>query len=93
MSTFIRFLFEFMSVFFSGIGMMFSGLFKGFIQLFNISEYAYIVEFYRSEFNIGEWILVVIAIIILIILLGLIILLIWFIVSNFIKINKKAIDQ
>ena len=38
MDTFFRFLFEFMSVFFGGIGLIFSGVFNGIIQMFNISE-------------------------------------------------------
>ena len=49
MDTFVRFLFEFMSVFFSGVGMIFKGLFGGIIQMFNISEYLYTIEFYRKD--------------------------------------------
>ena len=45
MSTFIRFLFEFMSVFFSGVGLIFGGIFKGIIQMFNISQYLSVIDF------------------------------------------------
>ena len=76
MSTYIRFLFEFMSVFFKGIGMIVGGFFKGILQLFNIQEYMYVIEFYRSDLNVAEWILVVVAVIIMFIVLALIILLI-----------------
>ena len=93
MDTFIRFLYEFMSVFFTGLLTMFKGLINGFIQLFNFSEYAYVVEFYRNDFGVGEWVLVVVAIIILIILLGLIILLIWFIIRKYIRFRKTLVEQ
>ena len=62
MDTFIRFLFEFMSVLFKGVGMIFGGIFKGIIQLFNFQDYWNVVEFYRKDFSGAEWIFVVIAI-------------------------------
>ena len=77
MSTFIRFLYEFMSVFFEGFLGIFKGVVLGFIQMFNIREYGYVISMYRKDFNMGEWILVVIAILVLIIVLALIVLLIW----------------
>ena len=82
MQTFARFLFEFMSVFFGGIGLIFKGIFNGFVQMFNIGEYAYIIQFYKNDFSIAEWILVVIAVVILIVLLGLIVLLFYFIIRK-----------
>ena len=52
MDTFVRFLFEFMSVFFSGIGMIFSGIFNGIVQIFNISEYLYVIEFLKTKVSL-----------------------------------------
>ena len=82
MNTFIRFLFEFMSVFFDGFFGIFKGIFLGFIQMFNFRDYGYVISLYRKDFNIGEWILVVIAVIVLIIVLALIVLSIWFILRK-----------
>lgn len=93
MDTFVRFLFEFMSVFFSGVGMIFKGLFGGILQMFNISEYLYIIEFYRKDFNMSEWVLVVIAVIVMIIVLLLIILLVWFVIRKYVKFRKTLIEQ
>ena len=45
MDTFARFLYDFMSVFFSGIGMILKGFVTGIIQMFNLPEYLYLVEF------------------------------------------------
>ena len=93
MQTFARFLFEFMSVFFGGIGLIFKGIFNGFVQMFNIGEYAYIIQFYKNDFSIAEWILVVIAVVILIVLLGLIVLLFYFIIRKYLKFRKTVVEQ
>lgn len=93
MDTFVRFLFEFMSVFFSGVGMIFKGLFGGILQMFNISEYLYIIEFYRKDFNMSEWVLVVIAVIVMLIVLLLIILLVWFVIRKYVKFRKTLVEQ
>lgn len=93
MNTFARFLFEFMSVFFGGVGMIFKGLFNGFIQIFNVKEYAYIIQVYKNDLNIGEWVLVIIAIVVLVILLGLIILLFYFLIKKYLKFRKTLVEQ
>ena len=93
MDTYIRFLFEFMSVFFKGIGTILSGIFKGFIQMFNIREYLYVIDFYKDDFTVGEWVLVVIAILVMIIILGLIILLIVFLIRKYLKFRKTLVEQ
>ena len=93
MDTFIRFLYEFMSVFFEGFLGMFKGVFLGFIQMFNIREYGYVISMYRKDFHMGEWILVVIAIIVLAVVLALIILVIWFIIRKYIKFRKTLVEQ
>lgn len=93
MDTFIRFLFEFMSVFFDGVIMILKGIFFGFIQLFNVPEYAFIIQAYKNDFKVGEWILVILAIIILVIMLGLIVLLVWFLIRKYIKFRKTLVEQ
>ena len=93
MSTFIRFLYEFMSVFFEGFLGIFKGIILGIIQMFNIREYGYVISMYRKDFNMGEWILVVIAILVLIIVLALIVLLIWFVIRKYIRFRKTLVEQ
>ena len=93
MSTFIRFLYEFMSVFFQGIGMIFGGFFKGIIQIFNIPEYFSVIQFYKKDLNVGEWVLVVIAVLVMLVILGLIILLIVFFIKKYIKFRKTLVEQ
>lgn len=93
MNTYIRFLFEFMSVFFNGIGMVVGGFFKGIIQMFNIPEYLSVIEFYRKDLKVAEWLLVVVAVVVMLIVLGLIVLLIVFFIRKFIKFRKTLVEQ
>ena len=93
MDTFFRFLFEFMSVFFGGIGLIFSGVFNGIIQMFNISEYAYLIQVYKNDFKMAEWLLVIVAIVVIAVMLGLILLLGYFIVRKYLKFRKTLIEQ
>ena len=93
MDTFFRFLFEFMSVFFGGIGLIFSGLFNGIIQMFNIGEYAYLIQVYKNDFKMAEWLLVIVAIVVIVVMLGLILLLGYFIVRKYLKFRKTLIEQ
>ena len=93
MDTFVRFLYEFMSVFFEGFIGMFKGVILGFIQMFNIREYGYVISMYRKDFHMGEWILVIIAILVLAIVLALIILVIWFVIRKFLKFRKTLVEQ
>lgn len=93
MDTFIRFLYEFMSVFFNGLLTIFKGIASGFIQMFNFSEYLYIIQFYKNDFEVSEWILVIIAIIVLAILLGLIIVLLWLVIRKYIRFRKTLVEQ
>ena len=93
METFIRFLYEFMSVFFDGLFTIFKGIASGFIQMFNFSEYLYIIQFYKSDFKVSEWVLVIIAIVVLIILLSLIIALLWLVIRKYIRFRKTLVEQ
>ena len=93
MDTYIRFLFEFMSVFFKGIGTIFGGLISGIIQIFSIHEYLYIIDIYRKDFTGGEWVLVILAVIVMLILLGLIVLLFVFIIRKYLKFRKTLVEQ
>lgn len=93
MSTFVRFLYEFMSVFFNGLFTIGKGIVSGFAQMFNFSEYLYIIQFYKNDFKVAEWILVVIAIIVLLLLLGLILVLGWLIIRKYIRFRKTLVEQ
>ena len=93
MDTYVRFLFEFMSVFFRGLGLIVGGFVNGLIQIFNISDYISVINFYKKDFSGGEWVFVIIAIIIMIIVLVLIVLLILFFVRKYLRFRKTLVEQ
>ncbi len=93
METFTRFLYEFLNQFFSGIGTMFKGIGDGFVQLFNIGRYQEILEHYKDDFSIPEWILVVIAIGLLVLFIVLIFALLYFLLRKYLRFRKAAIEQ
>ncbi len=93
MTKFINFLYEFMSVFFEGIKSIVLGIGKGIVQIFNIPGYIEIINFYKEEFGIAQWILAVIAIVVMIVILGLIILLVYFLVRKYVRFRKTLVEQ
>ena len=70
MTTYIRFLYEFLQQFFSGFIEIFKGLFDGVIKIFNIGEYIKIIKFYQNDFAIAEWVLVALAIVAVLAVVG-----------------------
>ena len=93
MNTFLRFLYEFLSQFFSGIIILFKGLKDGIISMFNIPEYISIVNFYKDDFGISEWILVAIAILSLLAVFCGIGFIIYCIIRKYIRFRKTIVEQ
>ena len=93
MDTFLRFLYEFLSQFFDGIKFIFKGIYKGFKSMFNIPEYIRIINEYKHDFSIPEWLLVGVAVLITLLVLGLIVFAIYFLIRKYIRIRKSLVDQ
>lgn len=60
METFTKFLYDFLGQFFSGIRIIFQGLGKGLKETVNIGSYSNIIQKYKGDFSMPEWILVAI---------------------------------
>ena len=54
MNTFIRFFYEFISIFFDGVVMIFKVVVEGFTKMFNFPEYSKIISNYSESFTTGE---------------------------------------
>ena len=93
METYGRFLFEFLSQFFSGFGDIFSGLWNGIVNIFNIPRYWGIIQHYANDFQVSEWFLTGLAIILMLIVIGGIVGIIIFFLKRHMKWRKKIIDQ
>lgn len=62
MNTFIRFFYEFISIFFDGILLIIKGFINGVTQMINYKEYMKIINSYQDSFKGSEWLLVCIVV-------------------------------
>ena len=67
MNTFLRFFYEFLSIFFDGFFSGLKGLWNGITKMFGFSEYSKLISNYKDNFNGNEKIFLVICIIFLLI--------------------------
>ena len=88
MNTFLRFLYEFLSQFFDGVKFILKGIYEGFKSIFNIPAYIRVVNEYKADFTIPEWLLVAVAILVVLAMLTLIFLAVYFIIRKYIRIRK-----
>ncbi len=93
MNTFLRFFYEFISIFFDGLVLVFKGIIAGVKQITNFSEYQKIINSYKPSFRGAEWILVGSAIAFLVIIMGLILLLIFLRIRKFFRFRKTKLNQ
>ena len=91
MDTFTRFLYEFLSQFFSGFLTILNGFGKGIGQIFDIKSYQNILS--EGDLSIPEWVLVGISIFCLLLLIFLIFVLIYLLIRKYLKFRKQAIKQ
>ncbi len=93
MNTFIRFFYEFISIFFDGMFLIFKGLYKGIVKMANYNEYKKVINSYSGNFNGSEWLFVGIAIATLVIIIGLIALIVFFAVRRLLRFRKYKLNQ
>lgn len=65
MNTFIRFFYEFISIFFDGLFKGIKGLISGIIDMFKVQNYAKLISSYREDFNGNDKVFVVMTVILL----------------------------
>ena len=61
--------------------------------MFNIKEYIAIINFYKDDFKIAEWILVALAILIVLAIVGGIIFIIYFLIRKYMKFRKTVVEE
>ena len=93
METYGRFLFEFLEQFFSGFKEMFTGIWNGALKTFNITKYREIIDFYKNDFKMSEWLLTGTAIATLGVILGITITIIVIILKKHTNLIKKIEAQ
>ena len=69
------------------------GIFTGILEIVNIKEYISIINFYKQEFTVVEWILVVVVLLIIIALLALVVFLIVMLIKKYIRFRQTLVEQ
>ena len=85
MNTFLRFFYEFISIFFDGFFYGIKGIWDGLTKMFGFSEYAKLISNYKGNFNGNEKIFLVICIIFLVIFIAVFVLLFVLIIRAIIR--------
>ena len=85
MNTFLRFFYEFISIFFDGLFSGLQGLINGIQKMFGVGEYAKLISNYKDNFNGNEKIFLVICIIFLLIFIAVFIMLFVLIIKAIIR--------
>ena len=93
MDTFLRFLYEFLSQFFDGLMFVVKGIFNGIKTIFNIPAYIKVINEYKKDFSVPEWLLVGIAVLITLAVLCLIIFAVYFLIRKYIRVRKSLVEQ
>ena len=93
METFTRFFYEFLSQFFSGLITIVKAIGTGIGQIFDINSYKNILEAYKNDLTMPEWVLVGISIFLLVLFVGLIIALFYLLFRKYIRFRKQAIEK
>ncbi|MDD3187244.1 MAG: hypothetical protein PHD02_02075 [Bacilli bacterium] len=93
MDTFLRFFYEFISIFFDGLFDILNGIVDGIVKMFNYSEYAKILDSYKDSFAGPQWVFVGISIAVLVIIVGIVALLLFFGIRKLIRFRNSKVNQ
>lgn len=85
MNTFLRFFYEFVSVFFEGLLAIVNGFTSGIVKMFSFNEYGRIIENYKAYFNGKEKIFVIMAVVFLILIVLIVGVLIYLFIKKIIR--------
>ena len=93
MNTFFRFFYEFTSIFFDGIIKVFNGIVNGIAKMFSFVDYKKILESYKDNFNLFEWILVIVTILFLVVIVLGILYLILSRLRKYLRLRRQKMNQ
>ncbi len=93
MDTYVRFLYEFLNTFFTGVKTIVFGILNGIKQLFDIPAYIHLIRQYRNDFSIQEWVLVAIAVGAVALILILLVLLLYLLIRKYVRFRKTLVEQ
>lgn len=93
MHTFVRFFYEFISIFFDGVITIFKGIGSGFAKMFKFTNYQKVFNSYNTSFTTVEWILVGLTVLVLVAMVGLTFWLIFWGIKRYIQFGRGKYNQ
>lgn len=93
MDKFLRWFFEFISEMLKGFEIMFQGIGRGIIKIFNVKNYIKIFKTYSKDFSTIEWVLAVLTIIVVIAVYVLLLVLILMIIRKYIRFRHSIVSN
>ena len=93
MSAFLKWFFAFISEMLKGFGMIFGGIGKGIVQIFNVKNYVAIFKAHSGGFSAVSWILAVLAIIVVVAVYVLIAMLIILALRKYIRFRHSIVSN
>ncbi len=93
MDALVRFLFDFLTIFFNGIKTIALGIFNGFREMFNIPDYIKVIRDYDGEISGGMVVVQVISIVLFVLLLIVIFALIIWLIKRLFVFRKRVLEQ
>ncbi|MGN0585587.1 MAG: hypothetical protein ACI4JD_09055 [Ruminococcus sp.] len=93
MNEFLKWFFEFITELLGGFGKIFSGLWNGLKQIFNIPAYIDIFKSHSEKFGALGWILSILSIIIVVAIFGLIIFIISLMIRKYIRFRHSIVSN
>ena len=93
MGTFLKWFFAFISEMLNGFGMIFSGLWNGIVQIFNIGNYIKIFKEFSPQFGALGWILAILAILVVLAIYAAIAFLIILAVRKYVRFRHSLVSN
>ncbi len=93
MNGFLEWFFAFFTTMLDGVWKIFSGFFKGVLQIFNIVDYIKQFAQYKDGFSVLDWILSILSMLLVIAFWGVIIYLIIIVIRKYIRFRKSAVGN
>ena len=93
MDNFLKWFFAFISEMLQGFALIFTGLWKGIIQIFNIGRYVELFKEYSVGFGPFEWILSILAILLVIAVFALFIFIIVLVIRKYLRFRHSIVSN
>lgn len=93
MNYFLKWFFAFITEILEGFGKIFSGLWNGLKQIFNLPEYISMFKEYSKSFSVAEWILAVVSVIMVTAVFVLLIFVIVLMIRKYIRFRHSIVSN